>query len=348
MINLPTPQTKLNDTDLRFFYGRNCIVRPDQTPGEILDAIDCNFEVITSQVHHTFSDADGNKVTDDNGNPLIIDDRDRRGWFRSDNFAKLGTHGNQRTATDPGKFVEFFQKFALASEKEISLDLVGTFDGGKTFYMVSKLTQGFDRAALMQQFEGEEFNIKNLVAQQDRTVHYLVVTDYYSEQLAPRATIFSQELVCANGMSRRVTDRDLKLSHDRVNTYADVAPVLQKAFQECSAYDQIKDRLRETTVHIEDGIKVINDWCAAEKDGEKLAKQIIEIYDPANNKLIGGQLDGRGTTGWRLLNAVTQHQTHTYNSKKTGGSLRSQIEGSRCNRIQRFIKAAKESELLLV
>ena len=57
--SLIKPQTKLNDTDLRCFYGNNVIVRPDHTPSEILEAIDCNFEVVTSKVHHTFEDADG-------------------------------------------------------------------------------------------------------------------------------------------------------------------------------------------------------------------------------------------------------------------------------------------------
>ena len=132
--SLITPQTKLNDTDLRFFYGTNSVVRSDQTATEILDAIDCNFEVVTSEVHHTFKDSEGNLVTNDLGEPVVIDDNQTRGWFRSDNYLKLGQHGNQRVPTKPEQYIEFMQKFCLASEKELTLDLVGTFDGGKTFY----------------------------------------------------------------------------------------------------------------------------------------------------------------------------------------------------------------------
>ena len=340
--SLVTPQTKLNDTDLRFFYGTNCIVRPDQTATEILDAIDCNFDVITSEVHHTFRDSEGNVLTNDQGEPMVIDDSNTRGWFRSDNYLKLGQHGNQRTPTKPEAYIEFLQKFCLASEKELSLDLVGTFDGGKTFYCVSKLTEGFDRKALMQQYAGEGFNIKNLVDDQDRTVHYLVLTDYYKEQKAPRATVVSQELICANGMSRRVTDMNIKLSHDHVNTYGDIAPVLQKAFQECTAYDLVKDRQRSTPLAIEDGISAINAFCSKEKNGEKLAKELLQIYVPDNQKLIGGHLDGRGATQFRLVSAVTQHATHAHNSKKYGGSLKSQIEGTRYQRVQRFQAAMPE------
>lgn len=340
--SLITPQTKLNDTDLRFFYGTNSVVRSDQTATEILDAIDCNFEVVTSEVHHTFRNSEGNLVTNDLGEPIVIDDNQTRGWFRSDNYLKLGQHGNQRVPTKPEQYIEFMQKFCLASEKELTLDLVGTFDGGKTFYCVSKLTDGFDRKALMQRYAGEEFNIKNLVDDQDRTVHYLVLTDYYRQQLAPRATVVSQELICANGMSKRVTGMDVKLSHGRVNTYGDIAPVLQKAFQECTAYDLVKDRQRSTPLAIEDGISAINAFCRTEKNGETLAKELLQIYVPDNQKLIGGHLDGRGATQFRLVSAVTQHATHAHNSKKYGGSLKSQIEGTRHQRVQRFQAAMPE------
>lgn len=345
--SLIKPQTKLNDTDLRFFYGNNVIVRPDHTPSEILEAIDCNFEVVTSKVHHTFEDADGNPLMNGPNGPIVIQDNNLRGWFRSDNFKKLATHGNKRKPTNPGAYIEFMQKFTMASEKEISLDLFGTFDHGSTFYMVSKLTEGFDKKALMTEHAGTEFGIQDIVAKEDRTVHYLVLTDYYRDQLAPKAVIFSQELACANGMVRKVTDKQVSLSHDRVNNYGDVAPVLQRAFEESRAYDLTKDRMRHTMLSIENGISAINNFCAGRKDGEKLAKQLIEIYDPANGKLIGGDLEGRNerygiSTQWRLVNAVTQHATHSRNRKTSGSTLRSQIDGARAALIQQFQAAMPE------
>ncbi|MAP42207.1 MAG: hypothetical protein CL981_00515 [Euryarchaeota archaeon] len=339
--SLIKPQTKLNDTDLRFFYGNNVIVRPDHTPSEILEAIDCNFEVITSKVHHTFEDADGNPLMNGPNGPIMIQDNNLRGWFRNDNFKKLATHGNKRTPTNPGAYIEFMQKFTMASDKEISLDLFGTFDHGSTFYMVSKLTEGFDKKALMTEHAGTEFGIQDIVAKEDRTVHYLVLTDYYRDQLAPKAVIFSQELACANGMVRKVTDKEVRLSHDRVNNYGDVAPVLQRAFEESRAYDLSKDRKRHTMLSIENGISAIKNFCSGRKDGEKLAKQLIEIYDPANGKLIGGDLEGRNerygvSTVWRLESAVTQHATHSRNRKTSGSTLRSQIDGARAALIQQF------------
>ena len=83
------------------------------------------------------------------------------------------------------------------------------------------------------------------------------------------------------------------------------------------------------------------------KDGEKLAKQLIEIYDPANGKLIGGDIEGRNerygiSTEWRLHNAVTQHATHSRNRKTSGSTLRSQIDGARASLIQQFQKQMPE------
>ena len=105
--------------------------------------------------------------------------------------------------------------------------------------------------------------------------------------------------------------------------------------------------MRNAMLPIERGINAINNFCAKRKDGEKLAKQLVEIYDPANGKLIGGDLEGRNerfgfSTEWRLVNAVTQHATHNRNRKTSGSTLRSQIDGARASLIQQFQKQMPE------
>ena len=210
----------------------------------------------------------------------------------------------------------------MASEKEISLDLVGTFDHGATFYMVSKLTEVTSRLkkALMTEHAGTEFGIQDIVGKEDRTVHYLVLTDCYRDRGA-QSLAYSQELVLSNGMVRKVRTKRSAFSHDRVNNYGDVALAHRNAPSKRAALTILtKERMRNAMhmPHRGSALTPSTIFCAKRKDGEKLAKQLVEINDPANGKLIGGDLDWRAATSalasvssgdWSTLSPSTRRTT---------------------------------------
>ena len=55
-----------------------------------------------------YEDADGNPLMNGPNGPIVIQDNNLRGWFRSDNF-KIRHRGNVRKPTNPAAFIELMQ-----------------------------------------------------------------------------------------------------------------------------------------------------------------------------------------------------------------------------------------------
>lgn len=339
------PASKLTAEDRKLFRGTAAEVHDWMDNDAILRSIGCNFEV--------------------ERHPAQVGDRtypDCQLWLRSDNHNYLGAFGNRRQVIQPASFIDYFRSFCAASEKRISLDLVGTLDGGRTFYMASKLSG--NNHALLDSTIGGGYGVGGGMAisrqgssaymdRLDRTDSWLVVTDYYGESLSPRAVIFNNELICSNGLSIKVTDQQVKLTHRIVQSYDEIAQVLGRALQQCAAYSRMKDRMLEipvTEIQARNAIRAF----FRDPDGEsQTVKRLERIY---NHDLIGGDLDTRQGNLWRLASAVTQYTSHERigSSANAGGrTLRSQLEGARARTNQRFLAFLEEqfapnAELALV
>lgn len=330
----PVTTSKITAADRKLFRGTAAEVHDWMSTEDILNAIGANFRV----TRHA-AQVGGRSYPD------------CQVWLRDDNNDMLGFFGNRRQIIQPASFVEYFRSFAAASEKQISLDLVGTLDGGRTFYMASKLHG--DNHRLLDSTIGGGYgsggglgisNLKsaNFIEKADRTDSWLVVTDYYGESLSPKAVIFNNELVCSNGMSVRVTDQEVRLTHRIVQSYGDVATVLERALRQCSMYQHMKSRLIEipiSTIQARNAIRAF----FRDPDGEsKTVKRLEAIYQ---HDLIGGDLDTRQGNLWRLASAVTQYTSHERTGHASGAherTLRSQLEGSRARTNQRFMAFLEE------
>jgi len=222
--------SKLTPIDHKLFKGTAAEVLPWMNDDEILASIGCNFNVASR-----IPSVDGREYPES------------RLWLRSDNGDHLGTFGNRRQVIQPVDFVRYFRDFCDKSEKAITLDVVGTPDNGKTFYMASKLINS-NLAALMKEHAGKGFGIKKDVDTQDRTDAWLIITDYYGESSAPKGIVYFNELVCANGATRRTESKLAGLTHLKQQKGADVSRVILSALQEVDIYSSIKQKLIETKI----------------------------------------------------------------------------------------------------
>lgn len=329
----PAP-SKLSPADRKFFRGTAAEVHDFMTSQDILNAIGANFRVTRHAAQ-----------VGDRSYP------DCQVWLRDDTNDYLGAFGSRRRVIQPANFVEFFRSFCAASEKQISLDLVGSLDGGRTFYMASKL-HGDNHRLLDSTIGGGYGSGGGLgisragscayIDKADRTDSWLVVTDYYGESLSPKAVIFNNELICSNGMAVKVTDQQIKLSHRIVQSYDDIAAVLNKAVQQCTAYNRMKDRLIEIPITATQAHSAIRAFFRDESGESQTVRRLQRIYD---HDLIGGDLDTRNGNLWRLASAVTQYTSHERTGKASGSherTLRSQLEGSRARTNQRFLAFLEE------
>jgi hypothetical protein len=305
--------SRLTAQDRKMFKGAAAEVHPWMSNDEILQSIGCNFNV-----ESRIPTVDGREYPD------------TRLWLRSDNADHLGTFGNRRQVIQPVDFVRYFRDFCDKSGKAIGLDVVGTPDNGKTFYMASKLIDT-NLQALMDSNPHGGFSIQKQIDAADRTDTWLIITDYYGESSAPKALVYMNELVCYNGMTKRTDAKLAGLTHLRRQGGAEVSNAILAALSELEVYSKMKNRLIETKVSTELARNVIQSFYRkkGETEDSKKGDRILEIY---REGLIGGELDTRYGTAWGLLSAVTQHTTHGHigNSPESAArAFKSSLDGPR-------------------
>lgn len=329
-----TTQPRLTAQDAKLFKGTAAQVHDWMSTEEVLASIGSNFTVRST--------------------PASVDGRDYpecRLWLRSDNADLLGVFGNRRQPIQPGDFVDHFRAFTAASDSQISLDLVGSLDRGRTFYMASKLNDNIhnllDSTVGGGYGAGGGMSIKRNMPADDRTDFWLVVTDYYGESRRPMVSLIGNELVCSNGMVHRVAAKHstLQLNHRGLLTYEKVAPILHAAAQQVGAYAHTKVRMIDTRITRDTAVAALREFCA-DPDGEsRTVKRLEAIYD---SELIGGNLDSRTGNVWRLASAMTQHTSHDGVKDDAGSrdrALRSQLTGARQRTSANFLAFLEEQFL---
>jgi hypothetical protein len=314
--------SRLTKADRKLFRGQAAEVHPWMSNDEILQSIGCGFDV-----ESCIPTVDGREYPE------------ARLWLRSDNRDHLGTFGSRRQVIQPGDFVRYFRDFCDKSNKAISLDVVGTPDNGKTFYMASKLINS-NLQSLMDDNKGRGFQVQDDLDKDDRTDVWLIITDYYGESSAPKALVYFNELVCYNGMTRRTESKLAGLTHLRRQGEADVVKTILAAVSEADVYGKVKERLAQTRVTADFARNCIQAFYRkpGQEEGEsiKKAQRILDIY---NYGLIGGDNDTRRGTAWGVLSAVTQHTTHGHIGDKPESGARafkSLLDGPRALESRRF------------
>jgi len=317
--------TNLTETDRKLFRGTAAEVLPFMSNEEILASIGCNFNVIRRP-----AESGGRSYSD------------CQLWLRDDTQDMLGFFGTKRQIIQPGTFVDYFRSFCTSADKQINFDVIGSYNNGRTLYMGAKLT-GNNAAVLS---AGGGLNISRpghsaYIPSEDRTDHWLILTESFGESLRPRVTVLSSELVCTNGLAKRVTECEAKLSHYSAMSADIVHAVLDHAMRQCRAYDRIKERLIETPISMDTARAALRQFFDDEDGKTSTVKRLEQIYA---SDLIGGQLDTRTANAWRLASAVTEYTSHA-RVRNEETAFRSQLEGSRARTANSFMQFLEEQFL---
>lgn len=316
---LDAPTSKLSKADRNLFYGTAAEVQPWMSDQEILASVGCNFNVVRTPAMSPYGRAYN----------------DCQLWLRDDNQELLGFFGTKRQIIQPSLFIDYFRAFCDASEKAISLDVVGSYNKGRSIYMAAKLSG--NNGSLLPGDGG--LNISRAghsayIQSEDRTDHWLVLSESFGEALRPRVSVIANELICTNGLARKVTECQVKLSHTQAMSKEIVHAVLDHAVRQCKAYDRMKERLIQTSISMESASAALHQYFGNEQGSGRLAQRLEQIY---RHELIGSELDTRGANAWRLASAVTQYTSH----ERIGNSesvFRSQLEGARARTASGFIE----------
>ena len=236
-------------------------------------------------------------------------------WQRSDNGDELGRFSDKRQIMHPIDAIHYFKEFCDKSQKQINLDILGFEPGSRKLYFASKLT---DRRP-------------ELVHVGDTTDHWMIFTIDYMQPKSMKTFVWHNELVCTNGMTKKVTEDAHHLSHRKIRDFDDIAPYLENALFECSAYEDLKDKLINTKIDPITARNVIKRFFRDETEKHEKTKslnvrRLERIYE---HDLIGGHLDTRQDNAFRLQQAFTQWTSHHRKAKtedyrfsqKLGGDL---------------------------
>lgn len=321
-----TTVSKLSAADRQLFRGTAAEVHSWQSGREILASIGCNFTVVRTPAQH-------------HGRSY----NDCQLWLRDDNQDLLGFFGTKRQVIQPSSFIHTFRAFCDASGKAISLDVVGSYNHGRTLYMAAKLSG--NNGALLDGAQGgysgagsgmaiSRPGSSRYIPSEDRTDHWLILTESFGEALRPRVLVIANELVCGNGLTRRITECDLRLSHSSRMSTDLVHNVLSRALHSCRAYDRIKERLIATPISMDTARAALRSFFEDADGQSKTVQRLERLYA---SDLIGGQLDTRTANAWRLASAVTEYTSHA----RIGNAevaFRSQLEGSRARTANGFLQ----------
>jgi hypothetical protein len=165
-ISSQTLTSKLSKADHKLFKGTAAEVHSWMNDREILASIGCDFNVIRMPA----------------GSPCGRTYEDCQLWLRDDNHDLLGFFGNKRQIIQPSLFIDYFRAFCDASDKAISLDVVGSYNKGRSIYMAAKLSG--NNGALVAAGGGLEISRQGhsaYISTEDRTDHWLVLSDRRSQ-----------------------------------------------------------------------------------------------------------------------------------------------------------------------
>ena len=318
--------SKLNPEDIKIFRGSAGAIQDWQTPEEILAMMDCDFEVeVRPYVDHL-------KVTHPKYNF----------WHRSDrqdSTSVLGMFGS-RIPIQPIDHIKTFQSFINQCPKEISMDVFGCFDNGKSIYMASKLTDNNGKL-----YAGEDIGMgisspssPHYIPKEQRTDQWLVLTDTYGKVGAPTINLLSVECVCTNGMSRRMNQYTRKLHHRGEFDSELVIDILSETLREAHSYESMKDKMISTPITNDMAMNVISKFSPDKYDPETKEKKrnnkrqsLRRIFEET---LIGGEQNDRQNNLWRVMNTFTQYHSHAcIHSTNREKALMSNLNGIRSKEI---------------
>ena len=304
------------------FKGNAQLVCDGATPLQMLEAVNANFRVVPKSAEFGGRAYPQHQL-----------------WMREDNGEIsdcLGCFGNRRQPQQPIQVAQFFQDFCDQSEKQISPDVIGCVNGGKTLYVACRLAGDTSDLHDKEEYgDGGGMSIKRTISREDRTEHYLMLVVHFGESLATKAYVLSNELVCSNGMALRTDEKKLVIPHRAFTDGRKVEAILNQAVRSSTAYALMKDRFMNESLTTERGRQLIREFHQDPDGTSQVVKNLERIY---NYTLIGGDMPERQGNYWRLLNAQTQYTSHSYVSKQDAGkSLMSQVEGSKARSNRDFI-----------
>tara|TARA_R100001082_G_scaffold92628_1_gene59292 strand:+ start:1779 stop:2891 length:1113 start_codon:yes stop_codon:yes gene_type:complete len=286
---------KVTRADAQFFQGLKSECREWQSTEEQLKSIGCNWLVTPEPLY---------SKRYDRTYPEVVN------WYTSDGD-RLGQFSNCRHIIHPQDglnwYKEFIRQTKAAFLQELTLDVIGYLPDQKVLYFASKLT---------------DLNPEKLKKVGDTTDFFLMFSINYMEPRAMKAQIWANELVCENGMTRRIRDGQATVNHRQARGQFDIYKALEAAVLEAKRHVYIKESFIDTPCNDLEGRRYIRRFFqdsipeehreyAIDNPTCNVDSRIInQLEHTFLHSLKGGHLETRQDNLFRVHSAVTEYTSH--------------------------------------
>lgn len=288
-------------------------VTSDMDVTDQLQAVDLDWDVLnipgqyTNPVTQEIEDIPGHSLAcrSDNGTVLDVYNKGRQSWSNREVFTA-------------------FNQFCDESEMGLTVDFVGSLNGGKQFYLAAKLPL--------------EMKMKRDV--NDITEAYLLCRDSHLDGNGQQILIYADRLICTNGMTRRVKLKQSVTSHSRAFSANDMHLGLVGALELLEAEQHKADAL--ANVEMDEAtakVHLIRAFGHPEKEWDKQPRVVRTAFNLFCGEGMGSEMLTAYNTAYGLLNAVTETYNHHLGGRKsTAASAMNELlpGGNRYKNMHRF------------
>lgn len=242
--------------------------------------------------------------------------------YRSDNGEVLDRHGPRRNVFQNAAIVQAFHDFCDNSGDDLTIERLGSLDGGKSLFATAKLKHTIDVAQVGDLIESR-----------------VLLTESHVSGVALQIRLFFNRLICTNGMTELVKLRGQTLTHMKEFNRTTVQAYLEAAYARTTEYEETLNQLAATAISKAEAkmhlVKAFGNINLPWEDQPKAVKVCFELFGGTG---AGSEMLSAYDTLFGLSEAVKEYSNWHMKGSNTERAFSSVCFGSRGRTQERFLK----------
>lgn len=238
--------------------------------------------------------------------------------FRSDNGMFIDTY-TDRKPWQNREIIEHFHEFCDGAG--LTVTHIGSLNDGKQIYATAKLPV-----------------VTDVIRCGDVTEHWLMLRDSHVNGKGLQVSVYSNRLVCTNGLHQLIRQGSKTISHLGSFNKARVTGVLEAAISTVQEKEAVHNELAQVQMTVEEAtLQLLTAFGEPGKSIEEQPKLIQTAIRLFQGQAKGAEYLSAYNTAYGLLHAVTEYfNWHAPNRGTAQTQFNSVLSGSRAQKMNQF------------
>ena len=283
-------------------------ITPDMTVPEILEAANLNWKVETSPFLY--------------GKEFEVEESKTKIAYHSETKECFGIHGPRRTIFQNKDVVQSFVDFCNTSGDDLTLNRVGSLKGGSQIFAVADMKH--------------EIDVKKVG---DIIKTRLVLLESHKSGKGLQILVYTDRLVCTNGMTQVVKNGNKTLGHLKEFDTAAVKSYIKHAYESVYQYEETMEAL--ASIEAEDSvakmhyIKALGDPSLEWEEQPEAVHTCFKLFKSTG---LGSEKLSAYRTLFGVKEAYSQFVNWELNGSLGERAFNSIVSGPRANQNAKFLK----------